>query len=138
MFEPVADVTCPYCGNLAELVTGGAVYGQHRIGAAVTHRYFWRCVPCSAYVGCHPNTKRALGTLADKPTRAARAEAHVAFDRQWVGRGPGARGAAYAWLAGQLDLPEDRCHIGMFSVDECKRVVEVCAASIPWDAWESA
>lgn len=50
--------------------------------------------------------------------------AHTAFDRLW--KGGGDRSAAYAWLAGALGISKNECHIGMFDVDMCKRVVRVC------------
>ena len=31
---------------------------------------------------------------------------------------------AYAWLAGQLGMKPQDCHIGMFDVDQCRAVVE--------------
>jgi hypothetical protein len=37
-----------------------------------------------------------------------------------------ARGAGYRWLADQLGIPKEKCHIGMFSVDTCLRVIEIC------------
>lgn len=37
-----------------------------------------------------------------------------------------ARNAGYAWLSQQMGLPPEQTHIGMFDVDQCKRVVEIC------------
>ncbi|MES2973335.1 MAG: zinc-finger-containing protein, partial [Pseudomonadota bacterium] len=37
-----------------------------------------------------------------------------------------ARKAGYRWLAGQLGIPFEKCHIGYMSVEECQRVVEIC------------
>jgi hypothetical protein len=36
------------------------------------------------------------------------------------------RHEAYGWLANQLGLSRDDCHIGMFDVAQCERVVRVC------------
>ena len=33
---------------------------------------------------------------------------------------------AYKWLSEQLGMPRKDTHIGMFDVDQCKRVVEIC------------
>ncbi len=41
------------------------------------------------------------------------------------------RKAAYTWLADQLGIHVNDCHIGMFDVDMCRRVVEVCGLSMP-------
>lgn len=36
------------------------------------------------------------------------------------------RRAGYRWLAARLGIPEDQCHIGMFDVAMCRRVIEIC------------
>jgi hypothetical protein len=72
--------------------------------------------------------------MANKELRDARMAAHASFDRLWrakmrrdgVGKSR-ARGMAYAWLARMLGLEPGACHIGYFGVDQCRRVVEVCA-----------
>lgn len=74
--------------------------------------------------------------MANKATRAARTAAHAAFDPLWRYklqcnprmRRNRARSAAYAWLARELGIPVERCHISLFGVPQCMRVVEVCAA----------
>ena len=38
------------------------------------------------------------------------------------------RRTAYDWLSRRMGLPMDQTHIGMFDVEQCKRVVEICAA----------
>lgn len=34
------------------------------------------------------------------------------------------RANAYAWLAGAMGIAKTKCHIGLFDVEECDRVVE--------------
>lgn len=117
---------CPYCDRAAELVTGKAIY-PHR--PDLFGKFFWQCKPCGAYVGCHPGTQNALGRLADAKLREAKQQAHAAFDPRWKGTGKDygkRRRNAYAWLAEQLGIAPANCHIGMFDVDQCRRVVEVC------------
>lgn len=125
--------TCPYCGADAAFVTGEAIY-PHRPDLA--DRRFWQCKPCDAYVGTHRNSDgEPLGRLANADLRRAKRCAHAAFDPLWhakmrrdrVPKGV-ARGAAYQWLADQLGIPASECHIGMFDVETCKRVVEICRA----------
>ncbi len=119
---------CPYCGNHARLLDkSGAVYGGRDFGPV------WACLSCRAWVGCHPGTTVPLGRLADAELRRAKMAAHRAFDDLWRRkmkrdgcRKGEARGAGYRWLAGQLGLPAERTHIGMFDVETCRRVVEVC------------
>ncbi len=36
------------------------------------------------------------------------------------------RGKAYKWLAEQMGVPQDECHIGYFTIEQCQRVVEIC------------
>jgi hypothetical protein len=66
-----------------------------------------------------------MGRLAKADLRRAKMEAHKHFDSLWRGRG-WRRGQAYRWLAQKLGLPADSCHIGMFDVATCERVVSIC------------
>jgi hypothetical protein len=95
----------------------------------------WACLPCDAWVGCHRNSKRhaPLGRLANRELRIAKMEAHAAFDPLWRAKvdrdgcsKQAARGAAYRWLAEQLQIDRAACHIGMFDEELCWAVVDVC------------
>jgi hypothetical protein len=121
---------CPYCGSSAKLVDSTVIYRS-----AGDYGWSWVCErfpKCNAYVGCHPGTKKPLGRLADKELRKAKMAAHAAFDRLWKAKialgsqKKRARGAGYQWLADQLGIPADQCHIGMFDAETCRRVVEIC------------
>ena len=122
-------VTCPYCLCAAELVDSSAVYRK-------SYGLIWLCRPCGAWVGVHKNSRShaPLGTLANEELRFARRMAHKAFDPLWeqaVGGGLSkseARTRLYAWLAEELGMPAKECHIGMFSLPVCVRVIEICAA----------
>lgn len=118
----IKSLNCDYCGNPAELVGGLDVY-PHRPDLA--DKKLWRCVPCSAYVGCHDGTTRPLGRLANARLRAAKKRAHAAFDPMWKNQGA-TRKNAYAWLAARLGIRRRDCHIGMMDEDMCARVIEVC------------
>lgn len=113
---------CDYCGKEAKFAKGSEVY-PHRPDLA--DKNFFRCAPCDAYVGCHPGTRRPLGRLANAELRRAKMAAHAAFDPKWKGKTM-TRSQAYAWLAHQLSIPPNSCHIGMFDVDMCERVVLAC------------
>lgn len=113
---------CDYCSEPAEQVRGSVIYPHRR---DLARKWFWRCIPCGAYVGCHQGSGRPLGRLANKQLRSAKQSAHAAFDPIWKS-GRMKRGKAYSWLAKQLGIPKKHCHIGMFDVDMCSRVVEVC------------
>lgn len=135
-------LTCPYCGSTAKLVDSAVIYRGRSYGPA------WVCADypkCDAYVGCHPNSEKPLGRLADAELRKTKMAAHAAFDPLWKnkkarpdflrsanrrtkhGKKLSPRRAAYRWLAEQLGTDKDGCHIGMFDVAMCRRVVEVCA-----------
>lgn len=122
---------CPYCAAEAVLIMSSAeLYSSGRdYGPA------WVCRPCRAWVGCHPRSTTPLGRLANAELRAAKIRAHAAFDPLWRSKMARegcqqhvARGAGYAWLADRLGMPRDQCHIGMFDVAECDRVVALCCS----------
>lgn len=87
---------------------------------------FYLCLPCKAYVGCHPNSTTALGRLANAELRAAKMRAHAAFDPIWK-EGIKNRKSAYGWLHAKLGIEKHLCHIGMFDVETCEKVVAACA-----------
>ena len=114
---------CPYCPGLATVTTGKVIY-PHR--PDLFQKPFWRCNGCGAYVGCHSGTYIPLGSLANKETRQARLQAHALFDARWKPGGDMTRKEAYAWLAAELGLPVDQCHIGMFDFLTCEKVMRLC------------
>lgn len=120
--------TCPTCAMPAELVTGAEVY-PHR--PDLSAKKVWRCAPCDARVGCHDGTDVPLGTLAGPELRSARWRAHDAFDRLWKRERGGTmtRAEAYAWLARELSVEVEACHVGQFDVARCERVVAVCTVA---------
>lgn len=120
---------CPYCGSDAELTTGHKVY-PHRPDLA--HLKIWACLPCDAWVGTHKNspTHAPLGRMANAELRRAKMAAHAAFDPIWKS-GRMSRSKAYALLASLMNLPKQDTHIGMFDVQQCKQVVEVCKTMAP-------
>lgn len=119
-------LVCPYCGNDSEYVNSKVIYGTD-------YGMVYRCAPCDAYVGVHKGSDLALGRLADKSLRFWKIQAHEVFDRLWkkkmqkgISKGI-ARSSAYQWLAGQMGKTIDITHIGMFDIDECKKVIDLCA-----------
>lgn len=116
---PKATVVCPYCSKAASLLkNSGELYHGRNYGPV------WLCRPCQAWVGCHKNTTRPLGRLANAELRAIRIKAHSAFDPLWRnGRMP--RQDAYALLASGLGINPSECHIGMFDEQRCRDVIAV-------------
>jgi hypothetical protein len=127
----VITLLCPYCGATAVLVGGDVIYPWR---PDLAHKRFWKCLACpDAYVGCHPGTNNPLGRLADPLLRLAKQHAHAVFDPLWeakverenISKGE-ARGRAYRWLAEQLGIEPDYCHIGLMDMETCYRVVVLC------------
>lgn len=112
---------CNYCNTPAKCVDSREVYRRW-------YGWLWLCKPCDAYVGCHGQTKQPLGRLANKELREAKKAAHAAFDPLWQRNDGMSRTRAYRWLAESLGLTLAKAHIGMFDVDQCRRVVELCEA----------
>jgi hypothetical protein len=92
----------------------------------------WLCEPCDADVGCHKNspTHAPLGTPATLHLRRLRQRVHKDLDAIWrdglvLGCDRAARSKTYAWLAVQLGLPKERCHVAEFDEDMCERAINV-------------
>lgn len=119
---------CPYCEEDAKLVTGKEIYPHRR---DLWSNKIWLCEPCDAYVGCHKRSKQfptgeePLGRLANKELRKAKMAAHAVFDPTWKSKVI-SRSSAYNLLARDLGIEVKDCHIGMFDVDMCKKVIELC------------
>jgi len=122
---------CRYCEAEVPLLH----FGQEGYPYRKDYGPAYVCVPCGAWVGCHDGTTKALGGLANAELRKAKIAAHAAFDPLWqrkialdkCNKGY-ARRAGYKWLAAQLGLPVYKTHIGYMSLEECRKVVEVCNA----------
>lgn len=120
-------------------VDSAIVYGK-------SYGMIYYCAPCQAWVGVHHgHSRKALGRVANAELREWKKKAHAAFDALWQrkinkevrngakrhGRGymntrSRCRNAAYQWLSEALNIPKKQAHIGMFDVEQCRRVVEVC------------
>ena len=80
----------------------------------------WLCRPCDARVGCHENTRRPLGTMADKEMRAWRMKAHAVVDPLWRS-GRYQRRQVYERLR---DAFGEEVHIGASDIGRCKEIIE--------------
>ena len=111
---------CPYCGRETELIDSALIYN------GVSYGWAYICRQCNAYVGCYKGTQKAMGRLADEELRRCKHQAHELFDQIWE-RKLMSRREAYTWLSQQLGTERDLTHIGMFDVDLCEKVIEVCS-----------
>lgn len=128
---------CVHCEQPAVLVSGAEIY-PHRDD--LHDLAIWRCVPCRAHVGCHKggNGTRPLGRPADLELRSARGKLHERMvDPLWKtadqsggyrpenGRAvfiirAAARTRVYLFLSVKMGLSVDQCHIGEFSLQQCR------------------
>jgi len=115
------SIICPYCDNPATFATGKEIYPYRK---DLYSKNFWRCEPCGAYVGCHKGTDKPLGRLANKELRDAKIKAHSLFDPLWKEKKM-SRTYAYKWLSERLNIDTNKCHIGMFDVEMCNKVIEI-------------
>ena len=115
---------CPYCG--AEVVLKSAHEIYHR--PKYKNQFVWICSndECGAYVSCVKDTTIPKGTLANPRLRSLRKGAHKCFDELWESDLM-SRKEAYIWLAEQLQIPVEECHIGLFTVKQCQKVKHLCS-----------
>jgi hypothetical protein len=126
---------CPYCGKPTQLVDSSVVYRK-------SYGKIYMCTPCNSWVGTHKDTDVALGRLANRELRHWKKLAHSYFDpisktnlinRIWNEFIPETsnRNKAYLWLSKEMGMDRAKCHIGMFGLEQCKQVVEICKKYIP-------
>ena len=108
---------CPYCGNEAPWVENKVKYGRN-YGKSYMCYY---CEPCDAYVGCHENTRRPLGTMANKELRQLRIKAHVVVDWFWKFGGM-TRKQTYAMLSERFGK---EFHVGEADIEMCKKIISI-------------
>jgi hypothetical protein len=107
---------CPKCNKEAPWVENKARYGRN-FGKSYMCYY---CKDCDTYVGCHNNSQRPLGTMADKETMKWRKNAHEVVDELWKENGY-KRGAVYARLQ---DAFGEVIHIGESNIERCKEIIK--------------
>lgn len=108
---------CPYCKKDAPWVDNAEVYGR-RYGKSYMCYY---CRDCDAYVGCHNNTQRPLGTMANKELRELRKAAHVHIDPLYKS-GRMKRGTLYKRLQDYLGR---EIHIGEADEATCRQIATI-------------
>ena len=125
-----APIYCDCCCSLnVELTTNDRIYGR-QFGE---WPYCYFCNDCKAAVGCHPGTEIPLGRMADRQTRRLRKIAHDEFDRLWRG-GFMTRDKAYQWLAAELQIEIEQCHMSWLTKDQLKQAAQVSKVYIQQNA----
>lgn len=112
---------CPYCRKKPKIVKSEEVYGK-----GYHYGYIAWCKPCDAYVGCHRGTKKPKGSLANREARKHRVQAHRVFDPLWKEGLIYPRNAAYTWLAEEMGIHVDECHIAMFDREQLDETILRC------------
>lgn len=107
---------CPFCDKEAVWCENKAIYGKNYGKSYMC----WFCKPCRAYVGCHQNTKKPLGTIANKETREWRIKLHAIIDPLWKS-GKQKRSDVYMGLNA---IAGKEFHVGESSVEDCKNMIE--------------
>lgn len=124
------DLRCPDCGDFLRLREAGpekTFYGCRR----------WTD-GCKGNHAANPDGS-PRGIPADGETRKWRREAHVVFDRLWSSSSPVmTRTAAYEWLRGAFNLPENMGHIGVFTKAQCEELIRLVKERWPQfrDSWD--
>lgn len=108
---------CPYCNNETPWVNNAEKYGK---SYGKSYMCYW-CKACDAYVGCHENSKRALGTMANKELRQWRMKAHTIIDPYWKS-GQFSRKQVYSRLNEKLGKI---VHVGEADIETCKEIIRV-------------
>jgi len=108
---------CPYCNQEALWVENKAIYGRN-YGKSYMCYY---CKPCDAYVGCHQNTTKPLGVMANKELREWRIKAHAVIDPLWK-NGPIKRKTVYKILSREMGF---QIHIGNSDIATCEKLISI-------------
>lgn len=85
------------------------------------------CKDCDAYVGCHNNTRKPLGTMANKETREWRKKAHSILDPLWKFKKGINKKETRSYLYNQLRKSFGfDVHIGESDIKQCIKIIEWC------------
>lgn len=127
-YKIAEKMTCPYCSSGVDYRPNEIIYGKP---FGWGYAYICKRYPeCDAYVGCHgskadPRIQGApLGELANGKLRELRRSVHAMIDPYWQTPGAGlSRKQVYQLLSEMLRIPLERTHIGMFTEEQCQKVL---------------
>lgn len=114
------NVICDYCGKPAPLVDSTIVYGK-------SYGKIYYCARCGAWVSCYKNSDRPSGRLADAELRKCRKIAYAAL-RDFRRNSRKDKKQARKWLSKRLHIPCAETRIGLFDVEQCRRMIALCKA----------
>ena len=108
---------CTYCEGQARWCENKEKYGVN-----YGKSYMCYLCECGAYVGCHNNTKKPLGTLANKQLQELRAKVHKKIDPYWQ-NGIISREDLYCKLSNYLKFT--KYHTGLADIDTCLKILKI-------------
>lgn len=110
---------CPFCKKEAKWCENKEIYGKN-FGKSYMCYY---CKDCDAYVGCHQNSERPLGTMANAELREWRKKAHSVLDPVWQSRSHGnkSRKHIYRILGEYFDR---EIHIAESDIEQCQEIIK--------------
>lgn len=107
---------CPYCETKAIWTENKRIYGRN-YGKSYMCYY---CENCGAYVGCHKNSRKPLGTMANAELREWRKKTHAKIDPLWK-EGQWRRGTVYSKLNNFFGK---HIHVGESDIVTCKAILD--------------
>lgn len=107
---------CPYCKKQARWCENKERYGKNY---GKSYMCYW-CKDCDSYVGCHNNSKRPLGTMANKELREWRIKTHSVIDPLWKD-GEYSRAQVYTKLNVAFGK---EIHVGESDIELCKEIIK--------------
>lgn len=114
---------CNLCGGRVVFISNARVYGRE-YGSGKCYY----CMQCGAFVGTHePRPTEARGILADRKMRYAKKRVHDVFDAYWkdAKHRNRQRSAMYEWLAKQMNIKAEDCHIGFFTCEQLEQAFKI-------------
>lgn len=109
-------MNCPYCDNLALWCENKEIYGKNYGKSYMCYL----CKDCDAYVGCHNNTRRPLGTMANKELRQERIKVHDHIDKFWKS---GEFSRKHVYKATSKHIGKEY-HTGECDLETCKVILQ--------------
>lgn len=103
---------CPYCNQIAVRKSNTKNH---------FHNYIYVCENCGASVAAHSCDLAPMGFPADKEIRMLRYTTHKVFE-DYAKSHNLSKSELYRKLATKFGIQIHKCHIGMFSYDELKKV----------------
>lgn len=86
-----------------------------------------RCEPCGLWSRGSKPLRDEAGHLAERDRITARRNAHAVFDRLWL-EGHLQREVAYVWLAQELGIERDLCHMSLMDTETAQHALKAAKA----------